>query len=78
MSFMILPRVLTSRSQMFGCFVSRLVRNFNCLSATACLVQGEPAASGILELKCSWENWIHLQQLEILMLYHNSCELEFI
>lgn len=58
--------------------MSHLVPNFNCLSATACFVQGEPAASGILEFRCIWENWIHPQQLEILMQYPNSCELEFI
>lgn len=34
-----------------------LVHNFNDLSATACSVQEEPAASGILE-------WIQMQQGE--------------
>lgn len=79
MLFMLLPVVLTSHSQTFGCSVSHLVRSLNCLSATACSAQGEPAFSGILEwVQMQLGNQIHRQQLEILMLYHNSCELEFI
>lgn len=56
--FILLPIVLTSRSQTFGCSVSHLVRNFNYLSVTVCSVQGEPASSGILE-------WVQMQLGEL-------------
>ena len=58
MLFILLPIVLTSPSQTFGCSVSHLVRNFNCLSATACSAQGEPASSGVLE-------WVQMQLGEL-------------
>lgn len=45
MLFILVPVVLTSRSQMFGCSVSHGVRNFSCLSATAGSAQGEPYLS---------------------------------
>lgn len=58
MLFILLPIVLTCRSQTFGYSVCHLVRNFNCLSATVCSVQGEPVSSGILE-------WVQMQLGEL-------------